>query len=231
MLRRPLIIGLTGPNAAGKGEVAAALLRLGFNYHSLSDVVREEARRRGLPPTRENLIRLGNNLRRRLGPGVLARRVARRLRGRDVVDSIRNPSEVEVLRGKRGFVLLGVDAPRRLRYLRSLRRGRPGDATSFREFVDKERRENSRRGSAQQLSRTLALADLKLTNDSSLRALETRVRRVMAALIAACGGAPAARTPARAARQPETRRYGRTRRSPSPPARRPRAGRRTTARA
>jgi dephospho-CoA kinase len=230
MLRFPLIIGLTGPNAAGKGEVAAALLRLGFGYHSLSDVVRQEARRRGLTPTRENLIRVGNDLRRRLGPGVLARRVARHLRGRDIVDSIRNPSEVEVLRGKRGFVLLGVDAPRRLRYRRSLRRGRPGDATSFREFVDKERRENSRRGSAQQLRHTLALADLKLINDSSLRTLENRVRRVMAALSAASGGAPAAPERVRAARRPETRRCGRTRRSPSLPGRRPRAGRRTTAR-
>ena len=38
-----LVIGLTGPNAAGKGEVANHLEARGFRLHSLSDIVREEA--------------------------------------------------------------------------------------------------------------------------------------------------------------------------------------------
>ena len=72
-----LVIGLTGPNAAGKGEVAAHLATLGFDIHSLSDVVREEAARQGLPPDRVHLIRVGNELRRREGPGALAQRILR----------------------------------------------------------------------------------------------------------------------------------------------------------
>ena len=59
----PLVLGVTGPNAAGKGEVSAYLRALGFAVHSLSDVVREEARARGFPPEREHLIRIGTELR------------------------------------------------------------------------------------------------------------------------------------------------------------------------
>lgn len=231
MARARLIIGLTGPNAAGKGEVAAILRRHGLHCHSLSDVVREEAERRGLSSTRENLIRIGNELRRRHGPGVLARKVGRRLRGRDVVDSIRNPAEVEVLRGYPGFVLLGVDAPRRLRFRRSLRRARAGDALTLREFVLKERLENSRRDHAQQLARTLALADVRVRNDRTLRVLEGRVRRVLQDLVLSPDGAVGPQRGAAAARRPRSRRYARARRSRRLPARRRAPGRGTTGRA
>jgi dCMP deaminase len=225
---RPLIIGLTGPNAAGKGEVAEILRRRGFACHSLSDVVREEAARRGLPPTREHLIRIGNELRLRHGAGILARRIGARLAGCDVVDSIRNPSEVQTLRRRRGFVLVGVVAPRRLRYRRALRRARPGDPLTLREFTDKERRENSSSRHAQQLAATLALADLRVSNAGSLDELRRRVERLLGRL--RTGGGSGGRTGGASARRPRSRRYGRTRRPRAHSPRRRRAGKRTTPR-
>ena len=60
-----MIIGLTGKNAAGKGEVAEYLKKKGFVYYSLSDVIREEATEKGLEHSRENLINLGNELRKK----------------------------------------------------------------------------------------------------------------------------------------------------------------------
>lgn len=230
MARRPLIIGLTGPNAAGKGEVAAVLMKAGLGYHSLSDAVRQEAAFRGLDPTRENLIRIGNDLRRVHGPGVLARRIGRRLKGWDVVDSIRNPGEVEALRRCRGFVLLGVDATPRLRFARSVRRARAGDAMTFREFQAKELKENSRRGSAQQLTRTLAMADEILCNDGTLRRLRARARSLLKRLIAGVGGGPGGKGAA-AERRPRTPPGGRARQRPRRRSRPARAARRTTARA
>jgi len=161
----PLVLGLTGPNAAGKGEVADYLRSRGFAVHSLSDVVREEAAARGLPPEREQLIRIGNLLREEGGPGVLAQRILPRLGSLDVVDSIRNPAEVEVLRGLPRFVLLGVGAPRSLRFERSSRRARPGDPATLEEFEVRERQENTRDPNAQQLRATFDLADR--VNDNS----------------------------------------------------------------
>ena len=66
-----MIIGLTGKNASGKGEVANYLKTKGFVYYSLSDVLREEATKRGLEHTRDNLINLGNELRKKYGANYL----------------------------------------------------------------------------------------------------------------------------------------------------------------
>jgi len=177
-----LIVGVTGPNAAGKGEVSAYLRELGFAVHSLSDIVREEAAARGLPPEREHLIRIGTLLREEGGPGVLAARLIPRLGARDVVDSIRNPAEVETLRRIPGFVLVGVDAPAQVRFARSRLRARPGDPESFAEFVAKEQQENSTNPAGQQLRATFGLADRVLENAGDLDALHHAVDRVLSAV-------------------------------------------------
>ena len=74
-----IVLGLTGANAAGKGEVADYLNSRGFTLYSLSNIVREEAKARSLPPKREHLIAVGNELRRDGGPSVLADRLIPRL--------------------------------------------------------------------------------------------------------------------------------------------------------
>src|SRR6266480_7098088 len=55
-----MIIGLTGKNAAGKGEVAKFLQERGFQFASLSDVLRDELKRRRLSITRDHLTKVGN---------------------------------------------------------------------------------------------------------------------------------------------------------------------------
>ena len=174
-----LIVGLTGPNASGKSEVAVHLQRLGFACHSLSDIVREEASARGLDHSRAHLIAVGNDLRRVGGPGVLASRIRSRLAQRDVVDSIRNPAEVEELRRVPGFHLLGLDASVELRFERSRRRGRLGDGECLEDFMAKEEAENTADPAAQQLRATLQLADVTLVNDSELPSLIEQVDRTL----------------------------------------------------
>ena len=63
-----MIIGLTGKNASGKGEVGEYLKVRGFLFYSLSDVLRDELKKQKLPLTRENLTNLGNTLRNDRGP-------------------------------------------------------------------------------------------------------------------------------------------------------------------
>jgi dCMP deaminase len=131
------LVGLTGPFAAGKGFVAELLQERGFSYYSLSDVLREELRTRELEETRENLIDLGNQLRSDRGEGALADILAERVGGLEkdiIIDSIRNPAEVDSLRGLEGFILVAVDAHRNLRYRRILERGREGDAKTVEEL-------------------------------------------------------------------------------------------------
>jgi dephospho-CoA kinase len=177
-----LVVGLTGPNASGKGEVARFLSEQGFTVHSLSDVVRDEASALGLEHTRDNLIAVGVRLRERDGAGVLARRILPRLGERSVVDSIRGPAEVEVLRSLPRFALLGIDAPVGIRFQRSLVRGRTGDGETLEEFRLKEERENSATETGQQLRRTFDLADGVVCNDGSLDLLRRRIRDALESL-------------------------------------------------
>jgi len=173
---RHRLVGLTGTNGAGKGEVAAYLMKKGYAYVSLSDEIRDELRRKGKEITRDSLIATGNALRCRYGADILARRVMKKVTGRTVVDSIRNSREVAFLRRQKGFVLVGVDAPAELRYERTRRRGRAESAGTFEEFVEKEKQEMAGGTSGQQIRRCLDLADVTIVNDGSLRALHRQIK-------------------------------------------------------
>ena len=177
-----ICLGLTGPNASGKGEVASYLQEVGFSSHSLSDRVREEATQQGLDHSRTSLIQVGNWLRERFGPGVLAERALPLLSGSSVVDSIRNPGEIVVLRRLPYFRLLGVDAPLEIRFERSRRRGRAGDGATLEEFRKKEDLEQAEKGSGQQLRVCLSLADVVICNDGTIEELRALAREALATL-------------------------------------------------
>ena len=159
--------------------VCRFLATLDFAVHSLSDVIRAEAVRRNLPPEREHLIRLGNEMRETGGPGVLATGILEGLGQRAVIDSIRNPAEVAVLRRLPRFVLLGIRAPVELRFTRSIRRARPGDSMTLEDFKAREEQENSSDLAAQQLDATFALADHYVDNDGDLDQLDGTIRRLL----------------------------------------------------
>ncbi len=165
-----MIVGLTGRNASGKGTVAAWLVAQGYHYTSLSDAIRSWLAEKGIEPTRDNLTAAGRQLRSEGGPGVLAERTLRTLPTDRpcVVDSIRNPAEVQVLRSAPGFRLIEVAADERVRYERLRSRARAGDAQSFEEFQRQEAAElTSTSAAGQQLVATAALADETLRNDGS----------------------------------------------------------------
>src|SRR3974390_238947 len=117
-----MLIGLTGRNAAGKGEVARYLQKKSFYYYSLSDAIREEIRARNEEPTRERLIIVGNELRQRYGSNILAERVLAKVEDDKhyVIDSIRNPGEVETFRTAKHFKLIRIEDPADVRFPRIL---------------------------------------------------------------------------------------------------------------
>ncbi len=180
-----MIIGLTGKNGSGKGEVASFLKERGFGYLSLSDVLRSHLRSRRKSLTRQNLIAAGNRLRAAEGAGVLAEKVLARmdLDKNYVVDSIRHPEEVKVLRRRKDFVLLRVDAPEKVRFERLKQRGREQDPKNLHQFRRLEQFEaRSRIRENQQLHRTLRMADRVVRNNGSLRTLDQRLRNLLVLL-------------------------------------------------
>jgi dephospho-CoA kinase len=179
MKKEMKIIGLTGTNGAGKGEVAVYLKGKGYPYFSLSDLVREELRNKEKEVTRNNLIKMGNELREKFGPDILAKRVMEKVRGRAVIDSIRNPSEVEYLKKQKDFILLAIDAPVQLRYERVRKRGRKESATTLEEFIEKEEEEMTDHEKGQQLQNCMKMADYTLINDGSLEDLYKKLEELL----------------------------------------------------
>lgn len=176
-----MIIGLTGANGSGKTVGADHLRKKGFEFHSLSDEIREELARRQLEPNRENLIAQGNRLRAEFGPAVLAERIKRKLRPdrHYVIDSIRSPYEVDSLRETEAFRLLHIDAPRAVRFERVCARGGERAPASLEQFVEQEERELEGGGAAhQQLRATWRKADATIVNDGPIDALTADIDRL-----------------------------------------------------
>lgn len=183
-----MIIGVSGRNGAGKGELISFLEERSFTALSLSDAIRQELAARGLSETRERMIDVGQEMRRRSGPGALAQQLVTKLQPdrNYAIDSVRHPVEVEILRnGGQDFKLVWVDAKLETRFERMQARGRPGDPESAAALEASEARE---RGSddpnAQQLDAVQALADFTLSNDESLEAFQLRIQEWVQANLA-----------------------------------------------
>ncbi len=177
-----MILGLSGKNAAGKGEVAGYLQSKGFFYYSLSDVLREELDSRGQEITRENLVQMGRELRKAHGDGYLAEQIlARTQPDRNyVVDSFRHPGEVAVFRRFPHFYLLWVEAQPKVRFERIRRRERESDPKTLEEFEALEDREASSPDSeGQQLDACLGVADFRVPNEEGLPELHEKVAQIL----------------------------------------------------
>jgi dephospho-CoA kinase len=179
MTQKATLLGLTGTNGSGKGEAAAFFKKNGFEYHSLSDVIREELRKGKQEITRDSLIKMGNALREQFGPEILARRVMDKVQGRAVIDSIRNPKEVDFLRKQDQFLLLAVDAPIEIRYKRTEKRGRDESAHTLAEFTAKEQEEMTSAERGQQLQTCINMADHVIINDHTLETLYKKLERFL----------------------------------------------------
>ena len=178
-----IILGLTGPNSAGKGEVAKYLIeKKCFIYHSCSDVIREECTKKGLEHSRENLIAVGNELREKFGPAILAKQIMEKIKnkkGNVIVDSIRNPAEVVELKKLPNFILVMVDAPMELRFERAKARGRVENAETLEAFNALEESEKSDDPAKQQLHKVFAMADKKIVNEGTMEALHQKIETIL----------------------------------------------------
>jgi dCMP deaminase len=180
-----MLIGLTGRNAGGKGEAARYLQRKSFYYFSLSDAIRDEIRSRGEEPTREGLIIVGNELRQRHGAAVLAERVLAKIEDDKhyVIDSIRNPSEVEAFRAAKNFKLIRVEAPPEVRFQRIVSRQRESDPRTYEEFIALENREAEGDDTSQNLVKVELMADYAVVNDGPLENLYAQLDDLLKSLL------------------------------------------------
>ena len=179
-----MIIGLTGSLASGKGVVANFLKEKGFVYLSLSDELREIAKEQKVEINRENLQNLGNSMREKNGSGFLAELVVKKILNQEykkaVVDGIRNPREIEVLRRIKDFFLVAVDAPREIRFQRMLERNRESDPKLWDDFVLVDNRDKGigELETGQGVADCIKLSDFTLINSGELEEIKDKVKNL-----------------------------------------------------
>jgi len=181
-----MILGVTGHYAAGKDTVGDILKEERFNQISLSDFIREEAKKRKIKDTRENLINLGNEMRKKSGNGILARLALQKIEWDKnyIITSIRNPVEVEVLRTKQNFALINVTAAQKTRWARMQARktkeNRNDEINTLEDFKRLEEQEaTSTDPSKQQVAIVMSMADILITNDGTCEELKKKILKIL----------------------------------------------------
>lgn len=106
-----LVVGLSGPIAAGKTTAARYLEQLGFRYCRFSEILVEELSLRGIAVNRNTLQKLGDEtFNSRFGQRRLQNKLAERVEGaqRIVVDGLRHLDDLAFLRERWGFATVHV---------------------------------------------------------------------------------------------------------------------------
>lgn len=188
------VIGLSGTNGSGKDTLGQML----DNYHdylfiSVTELLRHEARRRGLPVERETLRTISAEWRREFGLGVLVDRAVAEFESRDahycglVMSSIRNPGEADRIH-ELGGKMIWIDAAPEIRYARvqknmGARNRKSEDTKTFEQFIAEEKAEMT---TSDKDKATLSLAavkekcDIIIDNSSGdLGQLRTKAERAL----------------------------------------------------
>lgn len=171
------VICVTGMPAAGKEEFQKVAAEEGYAIVRMGDVVRGEARRRGIPITDAAVGAMAHAEREKHGPAVWAGRTVPFVAApRVCVDGLRSPAELSTFRGTfgRDLVVYAVVASPHTRWERVQRRARADDATTWDEFCRRDERE---RGWG--LEEVIRAADVAIVNEGTLDAFYAAVRKAL----------------------------------------------------
>jgi dephospho-CoA kinase len=176
-----MILGISGTNSSGKDTVAKYIEGKGFFHISLSDILRDEMRKRNIESNRDNMISFANKLEAEKGSGALVKMTIKEYGNKDklVISSIRKPPEVDYLHTIPDFKLIFVDVPIKIRYDRMLLRARESEEImSFEEFKTQQEKEVSG-ANTQNLIYCQEKADFILENNGKLDDLYQKVDRLI----------------------------------------------------
>ena len=150
---------------AGKSTIANGLKSKNYEIINMGDAVREEAKKRNLEPTGQNLGKLMLELREKNGPGAIAELNLDKIKNSKsnvvVIDGVRSNEEIQVLRNIGTVKLLSIHASTDTRYSFLNERGRSDDPKNRENFDERDSREIG-----VGISAPIALADESISNNN-----------------------------------------------------------------
>jgi dephospho-CoA kinase len=148
---------------AGKSTIAEGLKSKGYDIINMGNAVREEAKKRNLESTRENLGKLMLELREKNGPGAIAELVKPEIESSPsnviLIDGVRSNDEIQVLRKFGNVKLLAIHASTGTRFDFLQKRGRSDDPQTQEHFDERDNRELG-----VGISNSIALSDYAISN-------------------------------------------------------------------
>jgi len=175
--KKSVVIIFVGEKLSGK-EIASRYLIKNYKFTGFrfSKILVDILGRLNLPVTRVNEANLIGGLRERFGGGVLAQSIKEEISSRKlkrvVIDGLRNPGELDILKKLSGFLLVYVTAPLDVRYRRALARGEKVGENSF--TLDQFKHEE-KLPTELFIKRMGKSARVKLVNDASLADLYKQI--------------------------------------------------------
>ena len=178
------IIGVTGHPASGKDTVGDYLVSKGHTKITMSDILRKEMTKLGIPTDRSSIHNYVTEMREKYGNGYLCQETIKRIKGNTVLSGLRNLEELKIFKEKLGesFKLISVESSIETRYVRAKERGRIGDNISFERFkIEEEEEKNSHSGKFG-VDLLIKQADFNITNDGTKEELFKKVDVLLLAL-------------------------------------------------
>ncbi len=178
------IICIVGQLGSGKGTAAQYFIKKGYKGYALRDRLREEMEKAGVELTRTNMQDFADNLRKKLGNDIYAVKTDELITKNGahdvVIESFRNPGEVEYFKNKYGAKVIGIIATPEKRFSNMLGRGRLGDPKTWEEFQKVETRDKGigQAVNGQQSDACLKLADVVLENNGTKADLYEKLSRL-----------------------------------------------------
>jgi len=174
-----LVIGLAGMPGAGKSLVVTAAKECGYGVVVMGDIVREEAKKRHVKPSPENLGKIMLELRQKEGNNVIAKRSIPKIENTQVhkiiIDGIRSPTEIEEFRKHfPKFTLIAIQASPETRFKRLYRRQRSDDPKNWKIFHERDLRELS-----VGLGEAITMAEYKIVNEGEKEIVKEKIKEVL----------------------------------------------------
>lgn len=172
-----LVVGLAGMPGAGK-SVVVNVAKERYDIVVMGDVVRDEARRRGLEPTPENIGKTMLTLRCEEGNSIIAKKCIPKIEqtkeSKVLVDGIRSLHEVEEFRKHfPKFTLIAIHSSPETRFKRLYRRQRSDDPQNWEIFSERDARELS-----VGLGNAIAMAEHIIINEEELYVVKQKAKEV-----------------------------------------------------
>ncbi len=176
-----IVIGFCGLPGSGKSTVLKAIEDLGIII-TMGDVIRNEARARGIEPIDENLGKIAQELREDFGPEIIAEKCVALIKSLEskviFIDGLRSIAEVKTFRNSWKFPIVAVIIDDIIRIERLSNRGRPDDPKNLEEQTERDQREITFG-----LNDVINSANYKINNNITKKEVQKKARELIQEII------------------------------------------------